>query len=444
MMEFSEKQERMSCQEASLLIEKTIVDERLSVQERNAVQRHLDECERCRNTHRLMNALPLFAEAAAEGEFDKEISTVVAQLQQERARARKHNARLLAVGVAAALAAVLLIGVWRWGAPDQIEEASVATGVFPCEVSNTVDLVPGVQMTYCEGREPGTLIQDGAVQVSLEQGIAALSVDPHRRDKKSVSVKTPGGEVWVKGTLFAVYVNQSDERVEVFRGIVEVIPHREEKSAFPVAAGHGGRLALNEVYPLTDPLTAELVAALNVGAEDDTDAEQLTDATESNKATQKTGADNEAVAVAEEDAGEGTDAAVNTAEPGRRAAKSMESLIEDARSCLLSHDWECAATNYQKVLKLYSRHPESSAVYISLAKIELRHLRSPRQALSHYNAYLKKAPNGPLAEEALLGTAKSYQQLGQVESEKQALRQFLARFPNSSLVGKAKARLAEL
>ena len=96
------------------------------------------------------------------------------------------------------------------------------------------------------------------------------------------------------------------------------------------------------------------------------------------------------------------------------------------------------------MLARYSKRPESTAALISLAKIELRHLDAPRKALAHFTAYQRRAPNGPLAEEALFGIAGAYQRLGNDDEERAALRRFVERYPRSSLRGKARARLAEL
>jgi TolA-binding protein len=67
-----------------------------------------------------------------------------------------------------------------------------------------------------------------------------------------------------------------------------------------------------------------------------------------------------------------------------------------------------------------------------------------KQALTHYGAYLQQAPNGPLAEEAFLGTADAYRQLGHEDKEADTLRRFVERFPESSLISKARARLKQL
>lgn len=81
---------------------------------------------------------------------------------------------------------------------------------------------------------------------------------------------------------------------------------------------------------------------------------------------------------------------------------------------------------------------------ISLAKIELRHLKRPEQALLHYQAYARRAPGGLLAEEALFGIAKAYHRLGVEKKEKETLRRFVSKYQQSSLKRKADDRLQQL
>ena len=125
----------------------------------------------------------------------------------------------------------------------------------------------------------------------------------------------------------------------------------------------------------------------------------------------------------------------------KRSAPSIDTLIQEAQSCLIDRDWRCAAIKYQEVLKRYSGRPESMAVLISLAKIELRHLGRPKEALDHYKKYQQRAPKGPLAEEALYGIANAYRRLGLEDKEQETLRLFVEKYPQSSLVRKARARL---
>jgi hypothetical protein len=300
-----------------------------------------------------------------------------------------------------------------------------------------VEVVPGVRMTHCDGAEPGTLIEDGAVRISLTDGAVALSVDPGRPEKKMVSVVTPEGEVRVKGTVFAVRVKDDRASVEVFRGVVEVIPGGGD-DLLEVPAGKSARVRSRTLRSLPAVISDPMVLALGTSSIEVPDAPVT---------VSPDVVDEPAPVVEENAADEASGARGKTLHRGRAVradAGSVDGIIENARSCLLAHDWECAAQQYGLVLKNHSRHPQSTAVLISLAKIELRHLNRPDQALSHYRAYLQQAPRGPLAEEALLGTADACRQLGRRAEEITALRRFVETYPDSSLRNKARLRLQQI
>jgi outer membrane protein assembly factor BamD (BamD/ComL family) len=122
----------------------------------------------------------------------------------------------------------------------------------------------------------------------------------------------------------------------------------------------------------------------------------------------------------------------------------MYTLTQEAQSCLIDRDWTCAAARYREVLTRFPRRPESMAVLISLAKIEMRYLGAPKDALTHYKTYQRRAPSGPLAEEALFGIAEAYRHLGVADKEEMTLSRFIEQYPESSLVQKARARLKQL
>lgn len=442
-------QERLSCDVIMSLFERIIVGECLCDEEQWQINDHLERCQRCHNAYRLTNALPLFVNAAMEEDFDGEISSVLNRVRDEKKMASRWNVRFAAYVGVASLAAAMIFGIWILRGSDVPIKDPITS--FQCTPSAPVEVVSGVFMTHCLGNEPGATIEEGAVRVSLKLGAVALSVHPHRFDKKQVSVETPQGEVVVKGTLFAVHVDSfANSHVEVFRGVVEVIPKKEAHNSFKVTAGYGTKLTVRSIVELKSPITQPLVDMLNSQSEEElADDETVAEQREHN-GTGPTKSGN-GVIVSEETAEEnshGTRAKekfkTRTGEPLRRINLSMDKLIEDARTCLIEQDWNCAASKYKRVLNVYSRHPESTAVLISLAKIELRHLNTPKQALNHYNMYLKKAPNGPLVEEASFGTAKSYRRLGLEDQEKKALLRFVEKYPQSAMLGKVQKRLRQI
>jgi hypothetical protein len=153
--------------------------------------------------------------------------------------------------VAASVAAAVLVGAWVLGLS---EEPPIAGAAFQCAPAALRELVPGVFMTYCDGRNPGVAVENGGeVRVRLSSGTVGLLVDPGRREKRLVTVETPFSDIRVKGTIFTVRLEHTIPRVGVFRGIVEVVPAVGDDVAFDVPAGYGAGLRGHETFALSKP-----------------------------------------------------------------------------------------------------------------------------------------------------------------------------------------------
>lgn len=438
----SDGQGQLFCSDARLLLEKKILEDVLSVEEQASLDKHTAECARCRNVEQLILVLPMLADNASNDSVDTGVNAVIAGLRRVR-EARRRNVRWAAA--AGAVAATVIFSLAIVLRPS-VEAPSVQISSVSCAPSIPRELAPGVFMTHCGEEAPAAVLEDGRVRVVLEHGAVALFVDPARPAKKSVIVETPLGEVRVKGTLFSVRVEQEDARVDVYRGIVEVVP-KEIEQAYDVPAGRGTALRKRTTFACAARADNSLLRPLPFHSNDKATEEIQTGASKSSLESLEKGDDAGAV-------GEDTSQkdAVGPARKDRRAAvdaagrsvAAMDALIQEARSCLLNRNWDCAASRYREVVKSYSRHPESAAVLISLGKIELRHLNQPDKALARFRSYLQTLPNGPLAEEALIGKAEAYRRLGMEAKERDTLRTFLDRFPDSSLSGKARGRLSQI
>lgn len=103
--------------------------------------------------------------------------------------------------------------------------------------------------------------------------------------------------------------------------------------------------------------------------------------------------------------------------------------------------------NGRRALSLYgelqSRYPvseETEISYVSLGRVMLD-LGQSSGALSQFDRYLSRKPQGPLAQEALFGKASALARLGRLEEERRAWQTLLARFPNSVYRDRANERL---
>ena len=444
----TESQEKYSCQMARDVFERTVLEEPVSPKEDASFKEHLSACEKCNRLYRVTNAFPQLTQEAAEVDFDADIDLVLQTLDTERKQTRGRMRWGLLFAAAAIPLVAILLGktVFNTAAPPPKEH--VANTI--CLAATPVELAPGVLMTHCEGNQLSTQKRDGAIEVTLHQGTVALSVNPNRPNRKRVSVLVPAGEVRVKGTLFSVSAGDSwDNRVDVFRGKVAVIPRNADRAPFDVSSGHGAKIEQVSTFELFAPKSAVLIERLNEMRFGDEGTMPAIDSKLQNN-SQISLADSTPVLL---DTDKDTLIAGRSKKPNTRSnptagrsakAAEMNVLVEDARACLLTQDWHCAAAKYRNVIEKYANSPESNAVLISLAKIELRHLNKPHHALKHYNQYLARLHDGPLAEEAMLGVANSYRRLKQHEKEKQVLLRYVHKYPGSALTEKATRRLKHL
>lgn len=448
MMETTGGQDLMSCAEVASLLEKEVSEEPLSSEEQRSVERHLSHCAGCRDFVRLTSNLPLFVDELSKDDVDAAIRAVMANEDNFGRTTHSPKDTWLIFAAAASIAAITLVGASLLSVVP--ESPSAPSLAFRCEPSAPSELVPGVFMTYCDGLAPHAVVEDdGDVRVALPAGTVGFSIDPQRPHQRPVVVTTPLGEVRVKGTVFTVRVGRGNAVVEVFRGVVEVVPATRTGAVYEVSAGYGAMLLNHTTFELSDPKTemlrqrlAEAVAA----AGDDTPTAAIGDETSSKDTPEEIPPESldEPSAPENPERRELSGSRHGAGAPSRQRSASLDALIQDAQSCLIDREWKCAAARYREALKRYSGLPESKAVLISLAKIELRHLNAPKEALAHFRKYQQQVPNGPLAEEALFGTAQAYRRLGIEDKERETLRLFIERYPQSSMRKKAQARLTQL
>lgn len=439
----------ISCADAALLVEKGVLEQPLSDKERHTVDHHLNHCPPCRDFVQWTSGLPRIADVLLEQDLDSAVSAIVQNRQVlQRVESRK-KMRWTAYVAAASIAAITLVGFVVSAILSN--RPAVDLKSFQCSPAHPTEPVAGVFMTYCDQEQPGTLIENGGdVRISLQSGTVGLLIDPARPHRHRVTVETPQGEVRVKGTVFAVHVDEEGAWVEVFRGVVEVVSSERDENAIFVSAGNGAVLDTRKKFKLSAPKSGVLLETLRVAASVDTAGlgigERDSEHQRGNEGVPEMSAavDSGTPADPIEQAASTDPTHQGAGSVTKRSVPSIDALIQEAQSCLLIRDWNCAAAQYQEALKHYSGRSESTPVLISLAKIELRHLNAPKKALAHYRSYQQYAPDGPLAEEALFGIAAAYRRLGVEVKETETLRQFISKYPQSSLLEKARTRLEQL
>ncbi len=443
----------LSCLAAEALLEKQFAEEPLLDRENLAVQAHLAECPECRRVVDWMSALPTQAEAHAERRFHSGLDAAYQTSMKKRAQLQNRDyfkKLAMASAVAAILVVVMFVRPWPF---DGARRDAAAVVAVECRPVPPEEMVSGVVITYCDDESPDVFItNDGDVRVGVQGGTVGMLIDPNRPRKRKVSVVTPQGEVRVKGTMFTVKVDKRSSQVEVFRGVVEFVPTATAGETLLVKAGQGADLRRQRVFAISAPRTASIRQVLYTEnrqrlSEPASPVGELAESTSGETAIALDESDPAAAArrsPSERPFAPPVSSARPGATPSKRGVPSIDRLIHEAQACLIARDWRCASSRYRGILKHYPKRPESTAALISLARIELRHLGKPREALDHYRTYQKRAPDGPMAEEALFGIATTYRRLGEKALERATLRRFIERFPGSSQIKRAHRRLNQL
>ncbi len=135
-------------------------------------------------------------------------------------------------------------------------------------------------------------------------------------------------------------------------------------------------------------------------------------------------------------------AAGRPANDSAKPSASAAELLARARDLVKQGQWQGAVAAYQRLRQSYPKSPESHTVLVALGQLELDRLGQPASALASFDRYL--AYGGGLTQEARFGRIRALRALGRVDSEAQAIREYLRHYPASADAGSLKRRLARL
>jgi tetratricopeptide (TPR) repeat protein len=121
-----------------------------------------------------------------------------------------------------------------------------------------------------------------------------------------------------------------------------------------------------------------------------------------------------------------------------------EDLLRQANELRAARRWKEAARAYERVIALHPGTPEAYAAGVAAADLHLEQLGDPRGACRLYRSALARSAQGPLGEQALWGSARCAAALGDRDSERKALQDYLGRYPSGLFEAAARTRLAEL
>ncbi|MCY1058069.1 tetratricopeptide repeat protein [Nannocystis sp. SCPEA4] len=124
-----------------------------------------------------------------------------------------------------------------------------------------------------------------------------------------------------------------------------------------------------------------------------------------------------------------------------RPASDPGQLIDEAHALRGAGNYRAAARIYRRLLREHGDTSLARTAQVALGQLLLGPLGDPRGALSAFDAYLRDAPQGALAEEALHGRVEALHRLGREQDAAQAGAEFLRRFPRSRYAHDVRQRL---
>ena len=434
----------ISCARADRIFEERLLEGVVSAEARLDFESHLKACERCRSLHKRILRMQQCADELSEAEVEAAARRSV--LQRAAISPREEGRAKWAIAAAAGIVVAVVATAAVVALLRSSGEVTPISGTVGCRPSAVFAPAPGIRTVYCGPSEPDIVsASDGTVRVELKTGTVGLDVDPKRPNPKAVIVDTASGEVRVKGTLFTVR-GGPDPRVEVFRGAVEFLPAAGGKS-IAISERQGANLLSGTLFERSSFQTAVLGRALDRAAVPEGPALPRPGVISQSPAVEspvESVSPHPEATDTNPPVGAAATSHFQTGSESVKRSSTADRLIQQAQTCLIDRDWSCAAAKYDEVLQRFRGRPESAAVLVSLARLELHVLHEPEKALRHYTAYGRQAPNGVLAEEAMYGIAAVYRTKKDSASEKAALHRFIARYPQSTRLAQAEARLRRL
>lgn len=152
-------------------------------------------------------------------------------------------------------------------------------------------------------------------------------------------------------------------------------------------------------------------------------------------------------APAEPSAFEGRDrtpSRIATDESDQLSGPTAAELMSEASRARRAGDYHGAVQRYRELARRFPSSREAVTSRVSMGRILLDRLNNPAGALHAFDGYLRSAPSGTLAQEALVGRALSLRRLGRQPAERRAWNRLLERHPNSIHAARARQRLEAL
>lgn len=303
------------------------------------------------------------------------------------------------VAAVVAVAAVALLWLGLGSEPASLDDTPglamaeappvrAATPTIPDARPPTMALADGSVAQLHNGARVDVQVQT-AEHVRLEQRSGTVRYEVARNPGRRFVVDAAGVEVTVVGTIFTVqYSGDSHVEVSVERGLVEV-----------AASGRVAQLGAGDA--LTVAVQAEDEPDVVVMLDDEvTSPARPTDSRHAPRRSSKPAAP-------------------------APSGPTLEALLSESDSARAAGDLPRAAAALTQVTQRFSKDPQAAAAWFQLGNVQRRRTKHAAAAKAFANCH-RRAPKGPLAEDARAESAAAWAQAGRSDKAAAAAAAYLS------------------
>jgi TolA-binding protein len=400
--------------------------------ERDAVSEHLNSCRECRNfkdvTSGLCEAATLIEPPELSSFIEKQI--VKAALEGRIPKSAEKSGYSSKKWVMAFSLAAVTVLLFFFAFKNQItadkspEVNTFAAKSFKNSAKQKIifkDAPVEKKGRYTIWGTPGSVIKiikenDSYIGIKFISGKITVDVDAHRSDRRFV-VFTEFSEIEVRGTVFSVQKeDNSKEKIQVIEGIVEVrdlLNKRHmyvlnSKEQIILGGMHAEKSTINEINVQQAFLSNSYIQ----NSEQISSSSQKGRISHSGKKVKTDSTYKIKRAITQNHLKEALEHIEMASQNADTASRVPAFLAQLARAYRQQKKYNLTRRIYMRLIAEYENSTAALNALVALGQLELRMKGKSKSAVSHFNRYLKKAPDGYLKNEAVIGTIRANNRLG--------------------------------
>ncbi len=437
--------------------------------ERLAIQSHLETCERCRRfeamARRLSDVAPRLSPPARPPFADRSVVKAALEGRLPDPPGHQHPRFWVPIlaGSAALAAVILVLATIRTPTPEQpiVEGRSVPARLAVNEtrqIERTGDtagdetarqqtkgdlgsvifgdpgkplILPAGDRLFGESGSKVTVeeISDVLVRVRFSHGRIVADVDASASQRQFI-VEAPSLRVEVRGTQFSVSSHPRGEEVRVIEGTVLV----EDRTA----PGREYLLDTNERFATGEQRS-------EIASKDEIERDrQLMGIAPVIKPRRKSPVQKAKEAIAQKRL-EDAQRHIERVRHGKKDERSKVPglLARLARAYRQQEHFSLARKTYERLIGEYGESQAGLNAMVALAQLESDGIGDEASAIGHFEEYLKRAPDGYLAEDAWVGLVRAHAKVGRDAHIIDLVGRYLASRPAGSFRGEMMRRRAD-